>query len=142
MLKKKFLKIFMSIEVILIFALVGCNNPEPLQTSKSPEPIGDTISIGRGTVGTIGSISIGLGDTGTSDYVDSNGVKQNGLTASLFLFDRIDETETAITVYLGQSFEFHNYNFYVKEIKATHLYPWNLPGSTGGGLIRLIASSK
>ncbi len=126
----------------MIFALAGCVNPEPLQTNMSPEPTGDTISIARGTVGIIGNISIGLGNTGTSEYVDSSGVKQNGLVALLSLYDNIDKSETKMIVYSGQSFEFHNYTFYVKEIKATHLYPWNPPGVTGGGLIRLIVNSK
>jgi hypothetical protein len=142
MVTNKFLKIFISTEAILIFALIGCVNPEPLQTDNSPEPTGDIIDIARGTVGRIGNISIGLVNTGTSEYLDSSGVKQKGLVAWLELRDKTDESENSIMVYPGQSFEFHGYTFYVKEIKAPRLFPWSPPGATGGGSISLISGLK
>lgn len=137
-----FSKIITTAAIIITFSLtVCCCNPAPI-TPSSPEPKGDNITIARGTTGNIGNLSVGLSNTGKSDYINSNGLKQDGLIASLFLFDKIDNSETSMTVYLGQSFEFHNYSFYVKEIKATHLYFWDSPGATGGGLIWLVVSTK
>ena len=137
----KLLKVIVSIAAVLIFALTGCVSNEQAQTGDSSEPAGEIINIVRGTVGNIYNISIGLGDTGTSEYVDRNGVKQKALVARLTLYDDIDKVEKGMTVYVGQSFEFHDYTFFVKEIKATHLF-FNLPGASGGGSIRLIVSPE
>lgn len=136
------MKVFVLILTVLLFTLTGCNYAEQARTDDLPEPAGGMIEIDRGTVGNVGNISIGLGDTGTSEYVDDNGVEQKGLVASLVLYDRTDESEKSITAYPGKSFEFHGYTFYVKEIKATRLFPWSPPGATGGGSISLIVSSE
>lgn len=123
--------------IILLLALVfsGCTKTEVASTT--PEPGTTTITIARGTVGNLGTIRIGLGDTGKENYVDSQGKKQSRLVATLLMFYEPDSSETGITVHVGQSFEYQGYYFYVEQIQSTNLLPWSPPGSSGGGSIRL-----
>ncbi len=138
---KMFRAAFTFVCIVLIFALSGCNNPHPIQPPNS-EPTGDAITITRGTVGRIGTLSIGLVKTGMSDYVDTNGLAQNGLVAWLSVSDNSDKSVTEMMVYWGQRFEFHGGTFYVAAINVSHPYPGALPGDPGGGLIRLVAISE
>jgi hypothetical protein len=123
--------------IILLLALVfsGCTKTEVAPTT--PEPGTDTLEIARGTVGSIGTIRIGLADTGKENYVDSQGKKQSRLVATLSMFDEADSSTTSMNVHVGQSFEYHGYAFYVEQIQSTFLLPWSPAGSSGGGSIRL-----
>ncbi|MFA5882074.1 MAG: putative Ig domain-containing protein, partial [Eubacteriales bacterium] len=106
-----------------------------------PQQSGTIISIPRGTQGQIGTIRIGLSWTKAANYVDNNGVKQFGMTASIQLFSK-DRPRDQLSVYLGQSFDFDGYTFFVREIRPTHTKPEDPPGTTGGGLIRLLCIPK
>jgi hypothetical protein len=123
--------------IILLFALVfsGCTKTEVAPTTLEPGTY--TLEIARGTVGSIGTISIGLSDTGKENYVDSQGKKRSRLVATLLMFYEPDSSETGMSVHVGQSFEYHGYAFYVEQIDSTFLLPWSPPGSSGGGSIRL-----
>ena len=123
--------------IILLFALVfsGCTKTEVAPTTLEPGTY--TLEIARGTVGSIGTISIGLSDTGKGDYVDSQGNRQKRLVAELAMYDEADHSKRGMTVHVGQSFEYHGYAFYVEQIDSTFLLPWSPPGSSGGGSIRL-----
>jgi len=89
-------------------------------------------------VGNIDSISIGVGNTGKKDYVDSQGNSRSGLVATLVMFYEPDRSETKMTVYVGQSFEYHGYDFYVEQITSTILPPWSPPGASSGSIRLLI----
>jgi hypothetical protein len=123
--------------IILLLALVfsGCTKTEVASTT--PEPGADTLEIAQGTVGNIGTIRIGLADTGKENYVDSQGKRQSRLVATLLMFYEPDSSETGMTVHVGQSFEYHGYDFYVEQIQSTNLMPWSPPGASGGGAILL-----
>jgi hypothetical protein len=123
--------------IILLLALVfsGCTKTEVAPTT--PESWTDTLEIARGTVGSIGTIRIGLSGTGNGDYLDSQGNRQKGLVAELAMYDEADSSTTSMDVHVGQSFEYHGYAFYVEQIQSTFLLPWSPAGSSGGGSIRL-----
>jgi len=119
----------------ILLIIGGCTKTEVASTT--PEPGTDTLEIARGTVGSIGTIRIGLSDTQKGDYVDSQGNRQRNLVATLLMFDEADSSETSMNVHVGQSFEYHGYAFYVEQIQSTILLPWSPPGASGGGSIRL-----
>jgi hypothetical protein len=123
--------------IILLLALVfsGCTKTEV--APRTPEPWTDTLEIARGTVGTIGTIRIGLSDTQKRDYVDSQGNRQSKLFAELSMHDQADGSTKSMAVHVGQSFEYHGYAFYVEQIDSTFLLPWSPPGASGGGSISL-----
>jgi hypothetical protein len=92
-----------------------------------------TLEIARGTVGRIGTLSIGLSDTKKENYLDSQGKKQSRLTATLHVHDEADSSTTGMGVHVGQNFEYNGYHFYVEQIDSTNLMPWSPPGASGGG---------
>lgn len=155
---KNLSKVLTAVAFTVIFLLVACNNTTPTPVSPSPGPTpddsllptkatnipsksGTIIGIPRGTQGQIGNVRIGLSTTGGADYVDVNGVQQHGMTATIQLFAKEGPSEWK-TVYLGQSFQFNEYTFFVMEIRPTHLNPGDPPGTIGGGLISLLAMPK
>jgi hypothetical protein len=119
----------------ILLIIGGCTKTEVAPTT--PESWTDTLEIARGTVGSIGTIRIGLADTGKENYVDSQGKKQSRLVATLSIFDEADSSTTSMDVHVGQSFEYHGYAFYVEQIQSTFLLPWSPAGASGGGSIRL-----
>jgi len=130
-----FFKISGAIILLLTLVLSGCAKTEV--ASVTSEPGRQTLTIARGTVGNFDTIRIGLSDTGKADYEDSQGNRRRGLVAALHLLYEPDWSEASMTVYVGQSFEYHGYHFYVEQIESTFLLPWSPPGSSGGGSIRL-----
>jgi hypothetical protein len=149
---------------IIVLTLVSCNNNttpipstpttiSPLKTTTAssfdlptiatglPKQSGNIIYIQRGTQGHVGTIGIGLVMTQAADYVDSNGANQHGMTARIQLSSR-DALTQNISVYLGQTFEYGGYSFYVNEIDPTNLKPGDTAGASGGGMIGLLFSPK
>jgi hypothetical protein len=127
--------IVLAVVLAILLVIGGC--PKTEVAPITPEPGTDILEIARGTVGSIGTIRIGLADTGKENYVDSQGKRQSRLVATLLMFYEPDSSETSMTVHVGQSFEYHGYDFYVEQIQSTNLMPWSPPGASGGGSIRL-----
>jgi hypothetical protein len=130
-----FFKIGGTIILLLALFLSGCTKTEVAPVTSELEK--QTLTIARGTVGNLGTIRIGLSDTVKTDYEDSQGNKRRGLVATLHLLYEPDGSEASMTVYVGQSFEYHDYHFYVEQIERTFFLPWSPPGSSGGGSVCL-----
>jgi hypothetical protein len=142
----------LALVITLLFA--GCENitptpsPTPLNPDDSLLPTeittslsdwdgADVIYITQGTQGQIDDVRIGLSATRAENYIDKNGDMQRGMTADIHLFLRDGLTEYK-TVYLGQTFKFGEYSFFIREIRPTNLKADSPDGASGGGLISLL----